>query len=63
MQRPDLELPIIRFYMAKDKNLLIISDRNFFSSQSLTIDMDSSVKRTDHQKALNTIDTITMIYT
>jgi hypothetical protein len=33
MQRPDLELPIIGFYMAKGKNLLIISDRNFFSTQ------------------------------
>jgi hypothetical protein len=49
--------------MAKDKNLLIKCDRNFFSRQSCTIEMDSKVKRTDHQKALNTIDTITMIYT
>lgn len=51
--------------MAKDKTFKIISesDRKFFSSQSFTIEMDSKVKCTDHQKALNAIDTITMIFT
>ena len=50
--------------MAKDKFFVLYNMiRNFFSSQSLTIDMESKVKCTDHQKALNAIDTITMIYT
>lgn len=63
MQRPDLELPKFDFIWLKIKLLKIISDRKFFSSQSFTIEMDSKVKCTDHQKALNAIDTITMIFT